>query len=125
MPIPPNAHSLGPAMDPADVVDYELELGPDGGSDALLEDGEQVDDWTLTLSAEAVALGLTLGTGDYAPVQPTPTSFRFWFSVDAMLQDDSAFDSAGSSLAMELTIETDSMPPRTRQRTLILQVAQQ
>ena len=112
-------------MDPADVVDYELGLGPDGGDDALLEEGEQVADWTLTLSAEAVALGLEVGTGDYAPSQPTPTSFRFWFSVDALLQDDAAFDGAGASLAMELTIETDSTPARTRQRTLVLQVAQQ
>lgn len=122
MAIPPNAAVWTQQMDPADVIEYEVELGGTGG---LLETSEKVDLWTLTLSAEAAALGLNVGTGSYAPSQPTPTSFRFWFNVDTLLQDDAAFAGEGASLAMVLKVVTNSTPPRTHERTLVLQVAQQ
>lgn len=119
--IPLTAKSIGPAMDPSDVIEYEIEFG---GDDGLLEVGEQVASYTIVLSAEAVALGLELGTSTRAPSQPTPTSLRLWFQVNASFRSNAAYSGAGTVFSMEATIVTDATPSRTRQRTLLLTVAQ-
>jgi hypothetical protein len=121
MTIPVNAYVWDEQMDPKDVVDYVVDVS------GLLDtaNGEGIASYTLTLNAEATALGLTLGTAGYAISQPTPTSYRIWFSISAGFQSNAAFDGTGTSLPMELTITTNSTPARTRQRTLVLKVAQQ
>jgi len=124
MAIPPTAFRWTQAMDPADTVDYVVEVG---GASGLLDipAGEGIASYTLTLGAEAVALGLTIGTGGYAITQPTSTSYRIWFSINISYQSNAAFDGAGSALPLVLKITTDSSPARIRERTLLLQVAQQ
>lgn len=122
MAIPPKAYRWSQAMDPADRVEFIVEMG---GADALLEPEEEVDELTLTLLPEAVLLGLTIETDAYAMVQPTPSSLKIWFTIDPAYRSSSEFDGDGVSLPMELTVVTTSNPPRTRQRTLVLQVAQQ
>lgn len=133
MAIPPLAYPWTQIMDPADQVEYVVDLrGVDGlATDGLLEPGELMDSWELVLGAESVALGLEVGTGDYAPTNPLDgdgnplvTSLLFWFSVDPEMQDDAAYSGEGAQLPMELTIVTNSTPARTRQRTLVLKVAQ-
>lgn len=119
MPIPSTAVVWEYVMDPADVVDFEFEVS------GMLEAGEAVDSYTLTVLPDATALGLTLGTGAYAPVSVDPVTWRIWLSVDASQQDNPAFDGTGATLPLELTVVTDSTPARTRQRTLVVKVAQQ
>lgn len=119
MPIPSTAFVWGYAMDPSDVVDFTFDVA------GLLEAGEAVASYTLTLGAESVALGLVIGTGPYAPVLVSGTEYRIWLSVNSTFQSNVAFDGAGSSLPIVLQVITDSAPARTRERTLVVKVAQQ
>lgn len=121
MPIPPNAFQWSQPMDPADEIDYVVDVA------GLLDvaGGEAIASYTLTLGAEAVALGLTIGTGAYAVSQPSSTSYKIWFSIDPAFQSNSAFGGQGALLPMTIKITTNSSPARIRERTLVLQVAQQ
>ena len=121
MAIPPNAVKLGEPgvqMDPASLLEWPIVFG------GMLEDGELVDSYTLTMSAEAAALGLEIATGDHAPTW-SGTDLIVWFRINPLLQDDPAFDGAGSALAMTLWFRTDQTPYRERELTLYLEVAQQ
>lgn len=129
MAIPPNAKKFEQPMDPSDVVDYKANLS---GEDGLLEDGEKIATFTLTVLAEGVARGLTIGTGIRAPskIEGAPgagidTGVQMWFSVDGGHTSDPEFSGTGVDLPVELTVVTDSSPSRTRQRTLVVGVAQQ
>lgn len=123
MAIPPNAKIWPRTLDPRDRADYLMNLAE--GTNPLLEPGESYLTYTLSPSAEAVALGLTIESlAPYAPVE-TATTLQIWFSVDSAFWVDAAFSGAGTSLSIELTIETDSTPPRRWQRTVVLKVAQQ
>lgn len=122
MAIPPNAKTWGRTLDPTDLGDYVASLI--GGTIPLLQAGETFETYTLTLMAEAVALGLTIGTGDYVTTEDGET-LTIWLSIDEELRDDPAFDGEGTTLPMELTVETDSSPPRRWQRTLGVKVAHQ
>lgn len=108
------------ALNPGDTVDFDVDL-----TGRLLEVGETVASYTLTLSAASIAAGLVLGTGSYASSQPTATSLLFWFSIASGHVADSAFDGTGAVLDMELLVTTTNVPPRIRQRTLLLHVARQ
>jgi hypothetical protein len=95
------------------------------GTNPLLEAGEAYVTYTLSPSMEAIALGLTIESiAPYEPVE-TDTTLQIWVSVDEDFWEDAAFLGAGTSLSIELTIETDSIPPRRWQRTVVLKVAQQ
>jgi hypothetical protein len=121
MAIPSTAFKWSTAMDPTDVTDYLFDVT------GLLDtaNNEGVSSYTLTLASESVALGLTIGTGAYATSSPSTNVYRVWFSIDPAYQSNGAFDGGGTSLPMTLTITTNSSPARTRQRTLVLPVAQQ
>lgn len=128
MALPPNAKVWTQEMDPADVVDYQAALA---GTDGLLEESEQIASFTLTMSAEGAALGVTIseggvGEGGAAPSRiDSNTGVLMWLYVDDAFQDDTAFDGTGISVGITLTVVTNSLPARTRQRTLVLKVAQQ
>jgi hypothetical protein len=123
MAVPPNAKTWGRTLDPTDLGDYVASLV--GGTIPLLQDGETFETYTLVPSAEAVALGLTIGDADgYEPVADGET-LTIWLSIDEALRGDAAFDGEGVSLPLELTVETDSSPPRRWQRTLVVRVAHQ
>lgn len=122
MAIPPNAKIWTRTLDPSDRGDYVASLI--GGTIPLLQEGENFSTYTLTLLAEAVALGLTIGTGDYATTEDGET-ITIWLSIDEALRSDPAFNGEGTTLPMEVTVETDSVPPRRWQRTLGVKVAQQ
>ncbi len=105
-------------LDPADVADFVIQLG-----NGLLEPGEAFTSYTLALSAEAVALGLEVGTGAYAPASDGQT-ISVWFSIAAAFQGNAAYEASGVTLLMELTLNTNSTPARRWQRTLGLKVQQ-
>lgn len=120
--LPPNAKKFPDPFDPKDRVEFILTLdGPTG----ILEDGEGVGSYELTLTAEAVALGLTLGSGTFAPSQPLPNQIKFWLEVDGAFLNNAAFSGAGTDLGIEVTVTTNSNPARRRQRTAVITVAQQ
>lgn len=109
-------------MDPSDIADFEVDLS---GIDGLLVGAENVYTFSLALSAEAVALGLEIGTGPRAPITiNSSTGIYLWLQVNASFISDPAFSGEGVELAIELTIDTNSSPSRRRQRTLVIRVAQ-
>lgn len=128
MAVPPNAITFKDAdeniieHDPYDRVEYLLNLD---GTTGILETGEGVASYTVAVTAEAAALGLTIGTGDWAPSQPTATQIQFWIEVDSGFQSNAAYDDAGVDLGVEVSVTTNSTPARRRQRTCAIRVAQQ
>jgi hypothetical protein len=122
MAIPASAREWTRVMDPADRVDYKILLS---GVRAILGPNEEMANHTLTLSAEAVALGLIiLDSGGYAPAFDGD-DIQIWLEIHPNYRNHAAFQGAGTKLSMELTFETNSIPARRYQRTLFLTVAQQ
>jgi len=122
MVVPASATKFKTAMDPAEILDYQIKLKDP--ADKLLEDAESIASYTLTLYPEAIALGLNIKTGGgYDPTEDGET-ITVWFDFDAGVLTDPAFDGNGATLAMELTVITDNVPARKRQRTLTLGVLQ-
>ena len=109
-------------MDPAEILDYEIKLRD--LDDPLLAEDEDIASYTLTLYPEAVALGLNIKTGGGYDPSNTVDTIKIWFDVDAGEQLNAEYDGAGAELAMELTVNTTSVPARKRQRTIILTVVQ-
>lgn len=115
------AQPFASAMDPSDEVDWVLDFS------AMLEDGELVLTYDLALTAEAIALGLEIMEGggrDHALINDD-TALLFWLKVDDAFKTNVAFDGAGTRLALEVTIVTNSDPARTRQRTATVLVVHQ
>lgn len=127
MTIPLNATQFRQQMDPADIVDYVADAydTSDPAKTPLLEAGESIVSYTLSMSAEGAALGVTIES--VAPRAPalinSNKGIKFWLSVTAGFQTNAAFDGAGTLIPVLVTIDTDMS--RRRQRTVVVQVAQQ
>jgi hypothetical protein len=125
MALPPNAKILTRQMDPADVVDFVANASPDpAGLDQdevpLLEDSEISTGGSGEGGAAPSLIAIVGGS------QTTgATAVKFWLYVDATFQDNAAFDGTGTYIALTLTVNTNSIPSRRRQRTIVVQVAQQ
>lgn len=126
MAIPPTAVSFAATLDPHEELDFVINC------DGLLEVGEEIVTYTLTPLAEAVALGLTIMSGsgrDHALIASEAsytdnTAVRLWLEIDDGDETDAAFDAQGTSLPLEIEFVTNSSPARTRQRTVLVKVAQ-
>lgn len=122
MAVPAKAAKFAVEMDPAELLDFQLNLR--GEKLKLLAEGEICASYTLTLYPEAAALGFAIKTtGLYAPNNDGEV-ITVWFETDPSFWGNAAFDGNGTTFAMELTVNTDHSPPRRRQRTLILGVVQ-
>lgn len=125
MAIPPTAKAFAQVADPADVLDWQFTL-TQGAADAsptpLLQTGESVSSFTLTLPAESIAAGLLIKSGGDFPA-PTLAGLllTFWLAIDPTMQSSSIFNGAGVKLPLELTIKTSA--GRIKQRTLTVTVA--
>jgi hypothetical protein len=110
-------------MDPTDLVDYQMYLR---GSTALLEVGESASSFELTVSPEAVALGLTISqaVGRVPALNGANDTVKLWLEVDPAFRDHPAYSGAGTQLGIELTVNTNSSPARRRQRTWAVTVQQ-
>lgn len=115
MAIPPTTVVWPEPMDPYDVTDYTVDVSN------LLQPDEKMASYTLSLPAESLLLGLTLGVDDYASTVEGNV-IRMWLSTSK--PNDTAFDNAGVTLPIELTVTTSSRPARRRQRTLGVKVVQ-
>lgn len=116
MAIPKTAFVWDDTMDPYDVVDYKVDVS------TLLQSGESVDSYTIVAPAESVLAGLTIGTASYASTI-SGNMITMWLSIASAKQLDAIFDT-GVNLPVELSISTNSSPPRKRQITLVVKVAQ-
>lgn len=123
MPLPPNAKALTQAMDPSDIEVFELLI--DQGDDKTLMTGENVAEFNFAVTAEAAAAGLMIMQEDGRRPTLTGLLLRFWLAIDPALFGAAAFSGEGISLGLELTLKTDSVPYRTKQKTIVVKVAQQ
>lgn len=121
MAIPSTAVRFGGSMDPGDWRPYEMDFSP------LLDviAGEQIDlaNFTLTMSAEGVALGVQMD--DVGPRAPalidSGTGIRFYLSVDPAQQNAPVFD-AGVSVAITTRIRTTATPFNIFERTWVVPI---
>ncbi len=124
MALPPGAKAFTQAIDPSDVDVFEVTLGQ-AGTDDILAPGESVAAFTLAVTAEAAAAGLQILTDEGRAPTLTGLVLRFWLAVDIAQFGAAAFSGAGIDLGLEVTVKTSSAPPRTKQKTIIVKVAQQ
>lgn len=121
MAIPATATYWAAKMDPSDLIDYVFDLS----TDSILETGELVSSYTLTVQSEGVAVGFEIqALGGYEPSIATGNIITAWFAVNIANQGDVAFD-AGVDVPIELEINTDSTPSRRIQRTFVVTVVNQ
>lgn len=120
MATPPTAFEFAEGLDPHEELDFVVPC------DNRLETGEEIASYTLTLLAEATALGLTIMSGDGRDHQRIESnrSIELWLEIADAYKTNAAFEGAGVSLPMEVTIVTNSSPARTRQFTALVPVAQ-
>lgn len=104
------------SMDPYDVVDYQVDLSP------LLEDTEGVASYTVDPLPESELYGLEIGVAAYAPLL-VGTELTLWLSINSTYQSNAVFTN-GITLPIEISITTDSSPPRKKQRTVAVKVIQ-
>jgi hypothetical protein len=117
MAVPADAQVFEEPLDPTDIVDFEIDLGP------LLETGEAIASQTVTVPTESSVLGLEIKTtGGYSTIL-TGNILRIWLGVLVGEQQNAAF-ATGVTLPIEITVTTDSTPPRRKQRTVAVQVIQ-
>ena len=116
MAIPTTAIVWAESMDPYDVLDYEADV-------TNLLDGSEVASFSVAPTAESLLAGLKVGTAEYAPLLSSKI-IRVWFSINNANQGDPLFDGTGATLPVEISVTTNSTPPRKRQRTFVLKVAQ-
>ena len=119
MALPRDPVRLGEAMDPAEVLDFVFDLG------GVLETGEAIEDFVLTMSPEAAALGVAIDDGARAPLRIEDNrAVQLWFSVATAMQGDAAFAGDGIAVGIELRATTTASPPRVRERTFALTLRQ-
>ena len=121
MAVPPTAGRFSGSLDPSEELDFEIRFS------SLLESGEKVARFTLALLPEAVAMGLMIMAGEGRDLRliDEGEAISFWLTVDPQYRENVEFTGGGIPIPMELTIVTTSLPPRTRQRTLLVSVVQQ
>ena len=133
MPIPINAVPFTQPLDPGDVLDYRAAFSQ-GPFDALpppiLLPNEDIASMALELTSEAIALGLKIVSGEFngatypAPAIDDDNVLTFWLGVDPSFQSATAFLNTGTLLGIDVTIRTSNVPPRIKNRTLVVRVRQ-
>ncbi|GEM_PF-1571144 len=117
--IPSTAPVGKETIDPADIVDFIIDLSP------LLEAGEEFATITFAVPPESAALGFRVMTeAPYAPLEIDDSHLRIWVSVEPGSAALPAWNGSGTVCAIEFTATTDSTPPRQHQRTIAIRVAQ-
>lgn len=117
MAVPTEAKIFLEPLDPLDITDFEINLAP------LLESGEGIASQTVSLPTESTLLGLEVKTtGGYA-TSLTGNILRIWLGIMPAEQGNAAFAS-GVILPIEVVVNTNSTPPRKKQRTVAVKVIQ-
>lgn len=125
---PVSAKAFEQALDPSDVVDFHV-IVSQGASDAVpptvLLLGEAIAQYSLALTAEASAVGLRIVERTGYGNRLVGNLLTLWLEVDASMHGSPIFDGAGVIVAIELTITTTSTPPRIKQRSFLVRIANQ
>lgn len=109
--------SAGHSIDPTDELDFVINLSP------LLETGEQFTSVVLYTLPTAEVQGFEIpATGEYAASEIDHAHVLFWPRIDLAEQTSSAWSGQGTSCGFEVTAQTDSIPPRVWQRTVLIRV---
>lgn len=124
MAIPPTASRFSAQMDPGDRLEFVAIFA----EILQITAGEQIAEgtWTLTMSPEGAALGVTIGSsGAYAAaLQVSNQQIRFWLSVLDANQSDAIFNT-GVDVAITIRFETTNSPPRRYERSFVVRVVNQ
>ena len=124
MAVPDTAKIFRQSMDPTDVLDFYIGLSK-GEDDDDLQTTENVTGFTLVLPAESVAAGLQIVSEGRYVTRYENQVFAFWLRTNAAAQINAIFDGTGLNLPVVVTYTTDFDPPRTIQRTVVVNVRNQ
>ena len=105
-------------MDPYDIVDYSVDCT------GALESEETIVSFSINILAEASVLGLQNKLDSGYNNELIGNTIRMWLTVISAEQANPAFSGEGAVLPIELVINTNSTPPRRKQRTLGVRVVQ-
>jgi len=110
-------------LDPNEVLDFEVDFA--AADDPVLDEGEEIVDFEVAVTAQAALYGLTIKEdGAYAPsINAENTLIKVWLTIDEASREDPVF-LKGIQLGVQFTITTSSNPARTRQRTFYVTVRQ-
>lgn len=125
---PPTAKAFDQPVDPSDIVDFFVivsQTAPDARVPGVLLLGEGVARYALALTAEAAALGLKISQATGYENRLSGNVLQLWLEVETAMQSSPLFDGAGVTVAIELLIVTTSTPPRTKQRSFLVRIANQ
>lgn len=120
MAIPPTAKRLGKLLDPSDIKPIMIDFSP------AIPVGAGIDTYTMTISAEGVALGMEImsGGGRDPSLENDDTAIKLWPAIDEDEAQNPAFDGAGVAIALEVTIIMTTIPAQTDQQTFLIPWAQ-
>lgn len=105
-------------MDTRDRLDFVAQFG------GLLEANEIIETAEINPLAEAVAVGLVLlRDAQHGPWIANDNNIEFWVEIAEDKQQDNIFNSS-VSLPIEITINTNAVPPRRFQRTFVIKAGQ-
>lgn len=107
-------------LDPSDLRDFYADFGESDadGNPPVLAVGEKIDTYTVLPSEKAAEFGLEVAqSGAYAHSKTNEDrTIKMWLSVTEANRGACDFDQ-GIALGVEVSITTDSVPPRIFQRT--------
>jgi hypothetical protein len=117
MAVPSGAKIFEEPLDPYDVVDFQVDLNP------LLETGESITAYTISVPTESSLLGLEVKTTDGYTTSLSSNIVQFWLGILLAEQANAAFNTS-ATLPIEISITTNSVPARKKQRTVAVVVKQ-
>lgn len=128
MAIPLTAKEFDQLLDPSDRVDFYVVLlqgAADSTPAPILLMGEAVASYTLAVTPEAAALGVRISTDPEYVDRLTGNVLKVYLEMVEDEWTSPLFDGRGVIVAIELTIITTSTPPRRKQRSFLVRIANQ
>lgn len=128
MAIPATAQAFAQALDPSDLVDFHVIISqgePDAKIPTVLLVGEAVADYSLGVTPEAAAVGLSIVEREGYQNRLVGNVLSLWLEVDASMRGAAIFNGLGVTVAIELIMTTTSDPARIKQRSFLVRIANQ
>jgi len=107
-------------MDPRDTLDIYVVVTQGDGVRDVLQTGEEITSFTVTLTPEAGAAGLLISEGDAKP-RYAGLVFAFQLRVDPAFRDSGIFAGTGFIAGIEVTFATN-LEDREKQYTVGVRV---
>lgn len=119
MTIPTDAVVFAEVMDPADLMEYEANMTD------LLDNASAITSFTIALLPDAILAGVQIKSGAaYDPgLVLVNKAIDFWLEVQVADRENVAY-TAGIRVGVVITINTNHVPARRRQRTFVVNVRQ-